>query len=65
MSDLATARALTSKYPQAWQAWLVLATAHAGLHQDQEASKAMDRARSLGFHGDAPAPGRPQVASPY
>jgi len=29
VADINTAQALTSKYPEAWQAWLVLAAAHA------------------------------------
>jgi len=65
VGDLDTARSLTSRYPAAWQAWLVLAAAHGSRHEDNEFHEALDRARTLGFRGDAPIPALPNVASPY
>jgi hypothetical protein len=65
VADMDTARALTSKYPQAWQAWLVLAVAHASRRERRESAEALERARKLGFRGDAPAPTLPNVAAPY
>ena len=65
IADLDTARALTSKYPQAWQAWLVLAAAHGRRREDKKFSQALEKARALGFRGDAPAPMLPNVAAPY
>jgi hypothetical protein len=65
VADMDTAQALTAKYPQAWQAWLVLAAAHGFRHEDKKFAEAWERARSLGFRGDAPAPTLPNVAAPY
>jgi hypothetical protein len=64
-ADLDTARTLTSKYPQAWQAWLVLAAAHGSRREDKELGEALDRARALGFRGGAGTPMVPNVAAPY
>jgi len=60
-----TAQALTLKYPQAWQAWLVLAAAYGGRREGREFGEALDHARSLGYRGDAPTPTLPNVAAPY
>jgi hypothetical protein len=65
VADMDTARALTSKYPEAWQAWLVLAVAHASRREGRELGEALEHARSLGFRGDSPAPTLPNVAAPY
>jgi hypothetical protein len=65
VADLDTAQALTSKYPQAWQAWLVLAAAHGSRREGKELGEALERARALGFRGDAPTPILPNVAAPY
>jgi hypothetical protein len=65
VADLNTAKALTSKFPQAWQAWLVLAAAHGSRHDGKAFEETLDHARSLGFRGDAPAPTLPNVAAPY
>ena len=65
VGDIDTARSLTSKYPAAWQAWLVLAAAHGSRHEDMELREALKRARSLGFRGDSPNPMLPNVAAPY
>jgi hypothetical protein len=65
IADLDTARALTSKYPQAWQAWTVLAAAHGKRGEKQRFTETLEHARSLGFRGDAPAPTLPNVATPY
>jgi hypothetical protein len=65
IGDLHTAQALVSKYPQAWQAWLVLAAAHAGRGEEKKFAEALEKARTLGFRGDAPAPTLPNVAAPY
>lgn len=65
VSDMDTARALTSKYPSAWQAWLVLAAAHGSRGEDKKFAATLDHARSLGFRGDAPTPKLPNVAAPY
>jgi hypothetical protein len=64
-SDVATAQALTSKYPQAWQAWLVLAAAHGSRREGKEFGQTLERARALGFRGTARAPTLPNVATPY
>jgi hypothetical protein len=64
-SDMETAQALTAKYPQAWQAWLVLAAAHGFRREDKKFAEAWEHARALGFRGDAPAPTLPNVATPY
>jgi hypothetical protein len=65
VADMDTARALTSKYPEAWQAWLVQAAAHASRREKRELGEALEHARSLGFRGDAPVPTFPNVAAPY
>jgi len=65
VADIDTAHALTSKFTGAWQAWLLLAAAYDGHHQSKASSEALERARSLGFRGIAPAPTRPNVAAPY
>jgi hypothetical protein len=65
IDDLPTAQALTVRYPQAWQAWLVLAAAHAGRGEEEKFAETLEKARALGFRGDAPAPTRPNVAAPY
>jgi hypothetical protein len=65
LADMDTARALTSKYPQAWQAWLVLAAVHVSRGEGKELQAALAKARALGFRGDAPAPVLPNVAAPY
>ncbi|HEX7505786.1 MAG TPA: DUF1570 domain-containing protein [Polyangia bacterium] len=65
VSDMDTAHALTSKYPSAWQAWLVLAAAHASRGEDKKFAETLEHARSLGFRGDAPTPKLPKVAAPY
>jgi hypothetical protein len=65
VADMDTAQALTSKYPEAWQAWLVLAAAHASRREKREFGEALEHARLLGFRGDAPAPTLPNVAAPY
>jgi hypothetical protein len=65
VADMDTARALASKYPQAWQAWLVLAAAHGSRREGKEFDEALEHARSLGFRGDAPIPTLPNVAAPY
>ena len=65
VADLDTAKTLTAKYPQAWQAWLVLAAAHGSRREGKESDAALEKARSLGFRGDAPAPTLPNVAAPY
>ena len=65
LADMDTAQALTAKYPRAWQAWLVLAVAHGFRHDPKKLAEAFERARSLGFRGDAPAPTVPNVAAPY
>jgi hypothetical protein len=65
LADLDTAQALTTKYPRAWQAWLVLAAAHGHRREDKEFGEAMDRARALGYRGDAPTTALPNVAAPY
>lgn len=65
VADMATAEALTSKYPQAWQAWLVLAAAHDSRREDKEFGEALERARALGFRGGAGTPMLPNVATPY
>ena len=65
VADLDTAQALTAKYPQAWQAWLVLAAAHGKRDEDKKFAQALEHARSLGFRGDAPAPTVPNVEAPY
>ena len=65
VADMDTAKALTSKYPQAWQAWLVLAAAHGRRRENKESGEALEKARALGFRGDAPAPTLPNVAAPY
>ena len=65
IADIDTARALTVKYPQAWQAWLILAVAHANRNERKGSAAALERAHSLGFRGDAPAPKLPNVAAPY
>ena len=65
VGDIDTARALTAKYPAAWQAWLVLAAAHGHRREGKEFGEALEHARSLGFRGDAPAPTLPNVAAPY
>jgi hypothetical protein len=65
VGDVDTAQSLTSKYPQAWQAWLVLAAAQGSHREAKEAGEALERARALGFRGDAPAPTLPNVATPY
>ena len=65
IADLDTAHALTSKYPQAWQAWLVLAAAHLKRGEKQKFTETLEHARALGFRGDAPAPTLPNVAAPY
>jgi hypothetical protein len=64
-SDRVTAQALTAKYPQAWQAWLVLAAAHGSRREGKEFGEMLEHARLLGFRGDAPAPTLPNVATPY
>jgi hypothetical protein len=64
-SDMATAQALTAKYPQAWQAWLVLAAAHGSRREGKEFGEMLEHARALGFRGNAPAPTLPNVARPY
>ena len=65
VGDIDAAYALTSKFPAAWQGWLLLAVAHGSHHQGKESREALDRAHSLGFHGIAPAPTLPNVAAPY
>jgi hypothetical protein len=65
LGDMATAQTLTSRYPQAWQAWLVLAAAHSNRREGKKVDEALARARALGFRGDAPAPTLPNVATPY
>jgi hypothetical protein len=65
VADLDTAQALTSKHPQAWQAWLVLAAARGSRRDGKEFGVALERARALGFRGGAPTPTFPNVASPY
>ena len=65
VADMDTAKTLTAKYPQAWQAWLVLAAAHGSRREGKESDAALEKARSLGFRGDAPAPTLPNVAAPY
>ena len=65
VGDIDAAHALTARYPDAWQAWLVLAVAHASLHEGKESGEALERARSLGFRGDAAKPTLPNVAAPY
>jgi hypothetical protein len=65
VGDLDTAQALTSKYPQAWQAWLVLAAAHRKRRDDKEFGVALEHARAIGFQGGAPTPTLPNVAAPY
>jgi hypothetical protein len=65
VADMDTAQALTSKYPQAWQAWLVLAAAHGSRREGKELGEALGRARTLGFRGGAGTPTLPNVATPY
>jgi hypothetical protein len=65
VANMDTARALTSKYPRAWQAWLVLAAVHGSRREGKEFGEALEKARALGFRGDAPAPMLPNVAAPY
>ena len=64
-APLDTAQGLTSKCLQAWQARPVLAAAHGFRRVDKKLEEALERARSLGFHGDAPAPTLPNVAASY
>jgi len=43
----------------------VLAAAHGSRHEGKELGEALERARALGFRGDAPIPTVPNVAAPY